>query len=349
MKKSRKVPTLVCLDCGVIYRNGAILSRHVKKAHGYSSYDEYKIKHGLMKTPEELLAEGAVQCGICGMVSHELTSHITRTHKMTCEEYKEKYGKFQSEKYTQQQSERVKGENNPGYNHGGRLSPFSSKFIHADKIDQEDLRRRQAESLKNNGNATTTMAYWLKQGYSEDEAKEKLKERQTTFTLEKCIEKYGEEAGRQRWLDRQEKWQASFQQTADNCFSKVSQELFWKIYENLGNKDSVYFAELSEDKALDDSGRNNEYLLRLSDRVVLPDFYDESTKRIIEFDGTYWHGEHCIRHTNKDRDAQRDESLLKDGYEVLHIKEEDYLSNPDQVVDLCLSFLNGEVCRGNTN
>ena len=344
MKKSRKVPTLVCLDCGAVYHNGSGLSIHVKKAHGYSSYDEYKIRHGLQKTPEELLAEGAVQCGICGMVAHQLTKHITHIHNISCEDYKKKYGNFQSEQYVQGLSERVKGDKNPAYQHGGKYSPFSSKFIHADKIVQEDLRRRQAESLKTNGNASTTMAYWIKRGYSEDEAKEKLKERQTTFTLEKCIEKYGEEAGRQRWLDRQQRWQESLQKVTDNCFSKVSQELFWKVYEKLENKNSVYFAELSEDKTLDDSGRNNEYLLRLSDRVVLPDFYDESTKRIIEFDGTYWHGEHCIRQTNKDNDKQRDKSLIQDGYKVLHIKEEEYMRNPDQVVDRCLSFLNGEVC-----
>ena len=349
MKKSRKVPTLVCLDCGAVYRSGKGLSAHVKDEHGYSSYDEYKIKHGLMKTDEQLLAEGAVQCALCGKVAHDLTSHVSQYHKMSCEDYKSRHGDFRSQKYLQGQAERISGDKNPAYNHGGRLSPFSSKFIHADKVDLEELRSRQMETTKNNGNVTTTLSYWLNQGYSEDEAKEKLKERQTTFTLEKCIEKYGEEAGRQRWLDRQEKWQESLQKVTDNCFSKVSQELFWKLYEKLENNRSVYFAELGEDKALDDSGRNNEYLLRLSDRVVLPDFYDESTKRIIEFDGTYWHGEHCIRNNNKDSDAQRDESLLNDGYEVLHIKEEDYLSNPDQVVDLCLSFLNGEVCRGNTN
>ena len=349
MKKSRKTQTLVCLDCGATYRSGKGLSAHVKDEHGYASYDEYKIKRGLMKTDEQLLAEGAVQCALCGKVAHDLTSHISQFHKMSCEDYKNQYGDFRSQRYLQGQAERIKGDKNPAYNHGGRLSPFSKKFVHADKVNRDELRKRQMETTKNNDNVTVTLSYWLSQGYSEEEAKEKLKERQTTFTLEKCIEKYGEEAGRQRWLDRQEKWQTSLQKTTDNCFSKVSQELFWKLYEKLENNRSVYFAELSEDKTLDDSGRNNEYLLRLSDRVVLPDFYDESTKRIIEFDGTYWHGEHAKKTSNPNRDRDRDAALAEEGYKVLHIKEGDYYKNPDQVVDLCLSFLNGEVCRGNTN
>ena len=74
--------------------------------------------------------------------------------------------------------------------------------------------------------------------------------------------------------------------------------------------------------------------------MVLPDFYDEKTKKIIEFDGTYWHGEHIIRNSNKEREENRDKFLLSEGYNVLHIKEEDYRQNPDNVVKICLEFLN---------
>ena len=52
--------------------------------------------------------------------------------------------------------------------------------------------------------------FWTTRGYSEEEAAEKVRERQRTFTLEKCILKYGEQEGVRRWQERQDKWLKSF-------------------------------------------------------------------------------------------------------------------------------------------
>jgi len=49
--------------------------------------------------------------------------------------------------------------------------------------------------------------YWTKQGFSLKESKEKLSERQSTFSLYKCTKKYGLEEGTKVWKKRQEKWQ----------------------------------------------------------------------------------------------------------------------------------------------
>ena len=49
-------------------------------------------------------------------------------------------------------------------------------------------------------------SYWINKGYIESEAIEKVKERQATFSLEKCVEKYGE-MGYNIWKERQDKWQ----------------------------------------------------------------------------------------------------------------------------------------------
>ena len=341
MAKSRKKTILTCLDCGKILCGGKHLSHHIKKDHGYNNYNEYKIKYGLIKNQEQLLKEGAVECKICGLIAHDLTSHITRTHKITTIEYKNKHGNIiRSNNYIQDQSERIKGDKNPAYNHGGKYSPFSDKFIYSDKIDKEKLIKKVSDSAKNNGNISTTIKYWIKKGFTESEAKEKLRERQTTFTLQKCIEKYGEEDGIQRWVDRQEKWKNSCKKTKCNKFSKVSQELFWKICNNLTEKNNIFFAELGEDKNPDYSGINNEYRLKTSHRMLLPDFININLKKIIEFDGTYWHNDHKITNPNKLRDNARDEILIDSGYEVLHIKEEDYKNNPDECVSKCLNFLN---------
>lgn len=52
----------------------------------------------------------------------------------------------------------------------------------------------------------TQKGYWLKLGLSEEDATLKVSDRQKTFTLEKCIEKYGEKEGKLRYQNRQSKW-----------------------------------------------------------------------------------------------------------------------------------------------
>ena len=56
---------------------------------------------------------------------------------------------------------------------------------------------------------SVSIQYWLDRGFSEEEAKEKVHKRQQTFSLEVCIEKYGEVEGRKRWQERQEKYSAA--------------------------------------------------------------------------------------------------------------------------------------------
>lgn len=49
--------------------------------------------------------------------------------------------------------------------------------------------------------------HWLRLGFSLEEAKDKVSQIQTTFTLEKCIEKYGIIEGTSKWQNRQINWQ----------------------------------------------------------------------------------------------------------------------------------------------
>lgn len=340
MKKSRKKIVLTCIDCGKSINGGAHLSRHVRLEHNYSSYEEYKLKYNLMKSNSDLKNEGAVECGICGLLSHDLTSHIIRTHNMKIVDYKMQYGEIKSQKYLFNLSERVKGENNPGYKHDGKFSPFSDKFIYSDKIDKNELISKVKKTIKENGSNSTTIEYWLKRGFTEEESRKNVSERQRTFTLQKCINKYGEEIGTKIWVERQEKWQKNLRKSLSGGFSKISQELFWEIFEKLSDVSQIYFAQLDENKRKDLTGKNHEYRLKLKTRIVLPDFLDIKSKKIIEFDGTYWHEEKIITNPNKLREEERDELLEKEGYKVLHIKEKDYKNNPKKIISMCLDFLN---------
>lgn len=75
--------------------------------------------------------------------------------------------------------------------------------------------------------------------------------------------KYGEEKGLERWKERQEKWHLNYKKSN---FSKISQELFKSIYEEIKKENinyDIYFASLNENKKYDYSGKNYEYRLML--------------------------------------------------------------------------------------
>lgn len=314
-----------CVHCGEMFT-------YKKKSAKFCCLRCQQMEMRKKKFKEE---PGMVSCSCCDMKAHDLTKHIIKIHNMTIEDYKEKYNTpIRSEQYLQKQSERVRGNKNPAFQHGGKFSPLSDKFIHADTTNKEDIISKISESNKNNGNNPTTLLYWTKQGLSEEEAKKKLSERQTTFSLDICIEKYGKKEGTKVWNERQKKWMKSYKRTN---FSAISQTLFWNVYDKMNSKSNIYFATLDEG-VRDDSGKNHEYVLNVQDKTIKPDFFHSSSKSIIEFDGDYWHGE---KRGNQERDRQRDKSIIADGFRILHIKERDYKSNPEQTIDTCLEFLNG--------
>jgi hypothetical protein len=61
----------------------------------------------------------------------------------------------------------------------------------------------------------SNIEYWVNRGFSNDEAVEKIRHHQTTFSLEKCIQKYGEIDGTKKWEDRQIKWINSLNKTKE--------------------------------------------------------------------------------------------------------------------------------------
>jgi hypothetical protein len=159
-------------------------------------------------------------------------------------------------------------------------------------------------------------------------AKKALKERQTTFNLKKCVEKLGEKEGKKRWQERQDKWIETLDKKTDEekteinkkkllgslsvmgkGYSKISQVLFVSIYENIKNKyGDVYFATKNEDGVINDDGINKEYMLNVGINYRLIDFYIPSIKKMIEYNGEYWHGE---ARGNQERDKIREEEIIR--------------------------------------
>lgn len=236
-------------------------------------------------------------------------------------------------------------------------------WVHRKGLSLEEAQEKRKEVIKNmhrknsfywkNGkeslfhSRTTNINYWLKKGYSYDEAQEKLSERQRTFTLEKCIEKLGKEAGKKRWLERQEKWQKTMNDKSDDekaeinkkrtgkrtPFSKISQELFWSILFNLKEKNNIYFATINNGLA-DFSGLNHEYVLVNRDKLYFIDFYDRNRNKIIEFNGYYWHNKLTEQDLLREKNMK---NILN--CDILIIKEKEYKNNKEDIIKQCMDFL----------
>ena len=86
--------------------------------------------------------------------------------------------------------------------------------------------------------------YWMKRGFSEEESVEKVKSVQSTFSLDKCILKYGKENGKKVWEDRQCRWQESLTKTYD--FSRNAAFSMRVLKIKFGNDIDAFIKNLRE-------------------------------------------------------------------------------------------------------
>lgn len=223
-----------------------------------------------------------------------------------------------------------------------RISPFSKSFKGYDELsdeEKESIIRNRLQSDRND-RTTSQIEYWIKKGYSKEDAKMRVSERQKTFTLEKCIEKYGEEDGLKRWQERQLKWCKSlinsFEKDGDNRtpISKFEKDCKETIC-NLLNIDIPSKQKYMSDK----SGNHYSYDLTIN-------------HKIIEFNGDYWHMNPDIYSKDDYNKSKKmtsleiwnhDEEKIKcansNGYEVLTIWESEYNKDKEGTIRKCIDFL----------
>lgn len=186
-----------------------------------------------------------VECPLCGYRAGDLGQHIIKHHNMTTGEFRQITG-FVSIK-SKNQRERVVGDKNPAYQHGGKFSPFSEKFINADKVDADEVKKKASKSRKDNDGNSTTIEYWLKKTDGNlEEAQNLLTERQSTFSLEKCIEKYGENAGLDKWVKRQEKWLKSYNNKSEEEMLEINRKKsnnlsFSMLWSNESTQNGIFY------------------------------------------------------------------------------------------------------------
>ena len=313
-------------------------------------------------------------CLICGLESTMLVKHIITKHKITVAEYRNKFNVGNSaifhDSYITRLSENIKGERNPAYGRGGLLSPFSTKFIKYQKLDDSAKSDKIKETITKtitsrslNSNDTTTVEYYMKNGVPYDKAIKLLAERQRTFSLDKCIERYGKVDGMAIWNNRQERWMTAL-------YDKSKEEIV------LMNKKKLQFMSQSFTSASSNPARTLFRYVQTYYPYRLFNFDDIITKNrevsilneeigrryrldftdklgwVIEFYGDYWHGNPTKYNGDQvllssgalyrdiwERDRVKEEYIKSLGYKLLIIWESDFKYNREETLQKCITFL----------
>jgi G:T-mismatch repair DNA endonuclease (very short patch repair protein) len=187
--------------------------------------------------------------------------------------------------------------------------------------------------------------YWIKKGMSEEESIRKISELQKTFTLESCIEKYGKEEGKKKWLDRQEKWKAKVFNEFTNIArgtSKMSSDFINDLINRINFNGTFLYDK--EEKFINCPQKNRSFKY---------DFTYTERKKIIEINGDFWHCNPEIfkddsqihKVTNKsvkdirEMDIYKIKLAEKHGYSVFCIWESDIRKKREESLNKCLEFL----------
>lgn len=112
--------------------------------------------------------------------------------------------------------------------------------------------------------------------------------------------------------------------------SKSSQKLFWELFEVLEDKEEIQFNELNQEQRIYLSKTDKENFSLLNSSYYRVDFTQRN--KIIEYDGEYWH-------KNENFDREKDNFFISKGFQILRIKEKEYLKNKQQTIDKCITFL----------
>ena len=306
-------------------------------------------------------------CKECGWKAFDLITHITKFHKIPMKEYYAKHNCDQYDVFHPDQlatrQERMVGDKNPGFEHGGKYSSISKNFVKYEGLsdDQKEhaiktIQAKQADSREKADAYPTRLSYWLTRGFSREEAILKVQDRQRTFSLDICISKYGEEKGKEIWNARQALWlDTLYSNMTDEEYKDLSRrkvsawyngwsKIGLSLFEHLAHPEAIYATESDHNEA--------NIIMNDGTEFAYPVDYMLGNK-VIEFYGDVMHANpnkyigsdqtSILRKQNAqqtwDKDAKKQKIIRDNGYELLVVWEHDYKWNKEATIKKCKDFL----------
>jgi G:T-mismatch repair DNA endonuclease (very short patch repair protein) len=376
--KQRDEVEKVCKYCDLKYLTRANISHFCSK--------NCRIDHDRRKKENELLKSGLINidyviCQICGSPVGSVTGqHLKKYHPdYSTESYKSEFPGFltMSEKLTASVTAGAKnagarmrepehrarlsnsyfGENNPMHRSKTTdekrksVSPFSPNFyLKKDPNISIDAAKKLASKKLTDTKIVSWVKkeYWMNKGMSEKDAISTVSKKQKTFSLDICIEKHGEIEGKKIWLDRQSLWKSKvFNENTHigGGRSMIADELISTLI------DVAKLLNIDTDIL---HGKNEKFIKTNDGNAYKYDLTFNSIKKIIEFNGDYWHCNpnlYSYEYINKvkmisasdiwEYDRSKIAAANKHGYEVLTIWELDYRKDPKSQIKKCIDFIYG--------
>ena len=276
-----------------------------------------------------------VECPICAFRAGDLGTHYRLRHSL-----ERGHGLPTKSK---DNLDRMLGKDNPGYQHGGKLSPWSDKSEKHSK-DVRELAMAKANKGASD-NSIRKPKYWVDKGYSEEEAKGKVTWYQSR-NLDWFIHYYGIEEGTIRWKAKTENWVATMDAKSDEEKSEINVKKMWR-----GGTSSKAEHELYENiKVVVKNIESTVPIITGNRTCAIVDMRLEN--KIIEYFGDYWHcnpQKYHLDFYNKSAKKSAEEIwehnytryklLVSQGYEILIIWEKDFKLNRDETIKKCITFL----------
>lgn len=287
----------------------------------------------------------------------EMWTTYKKEHSYQCIEYWiKKYPDLSVEECEKLRKERIQkgvnkrpdntGANNPSSKQNTteisrkQNSPYSLEFYkkrYPDLTDEEWEKLRSEFISKRKyikENHTNTLEYYLSKGYDIKEARILLAERQRTFTLEKCIKKYGEVEGKKRYEERHEKWAKQMAKKFNEGKGFAQSDLAKNILVEL----KKLFPELECEYTISRYSFDGKYKNKLIEingdyfhcnpELYESDFYNKVNKK---YAWQIW-----------EKDKKKINLAKQKGYSVFTIWEKDYNTNKDLVMKKCIDFLKND-------
>lgn len=320
----------ICGMCGVCHGNTR--SRYCSHKCAKIARLNKKIKESHIKMTAEN-ADTWIECQICKLRTTDLGTHYIFVHNLKRGHKRPTKAKILLGKWD--------GEKNPGWNHGGTMSPFSDKSL----VHSEETRKVAREKAAKGASENTCWKpkYWMdKYDLTLAEAKEKVTWFQSR-NLEWFVFYYGEEEGRMRWNRKTTNWVAVMDAKSIEEKAKINEKKCWR-----GGSVSKGEAALFENLMV--TGAETQKAIHFNGKFFIVDYI--CGNKIIEYFGDYWHANpeiyaaDTILKTQKkfaaeiwERDATRIAGLKSLGYEVLVVWDEYAKKNKNETIKKCQNFL----------
>lgn len=283
-----------------------------------------------------------LKCKICKYTGKQLHQHIRYSHDMTGDEYKKKYGNVKLQIVSDADREKNRQRQLNG------CSIRRKEYWIKRGFNEEDAKQKVTElqsnigKMQKGGKASTAWQYewWIKKhGLSESEAKQRVYEIQS-----KNSSKSSKYKGKKSTKERNRKISMGMSSHINKVGKSKWHSHFGNFLHGGRSKVEVEMYNYIHDE-IDDTAECNVYIAEKNVDVRVGN-------KIIELFGDYWHMNPVIyesgdlhKHSQKTAgdiwkiDGDRLESIIKWGYDVLVIWERDWHKHNDDVKDKIKRFL----------